>query len=337
MLKVGICGASGFTGAMLLRVLYKHKSVSISYLGSNSYTGSSVNALLNANYKNIPIYFESIDADCINRSCDLVFLAMPHTKSHLLLKDITIPAIDLSADFRFNNAQTYQKWYGTVHSCPDKIESRVYGLPELFREKITGSKLIANPGCYATSVILGIYPFIRKGLCSSVIADSASGVSGAGKALKTELLFYRVDENYKAYNVASHRHQPEMEAAIEERLGQKVSISFVPHLLPIQRGILSTIYLDNPNKINKDDATQILHEQYKNEPFVKLGDNPPQISDVVGTNNSQIYVTVDKHNGKIIVISAIDNLLKGAASQAVQNMNIAYGFDETEAINGWLG
>jgi len=337
MLKVGICGASGFTGAMLLRILYKHSSVLISYLGSNSYNGSNVNALLNSDYENVPICFSSIDVDLINKKCDLIFLAMPHTASHPLLKNIKIPAIDLSADFRFNNNMLYEKWYGTVHSCPDKLKNRVYGLPELFRDRIVGSTLIANPGCYATSIILSIYPFVQGGLCSSAVADSASGVSGAGKALKKELLFYKVDENYKAYNIAAHKHQPEIEEAIGEKSGRKITLSFVPHLLPIRRGILSTIYMDNLNEIDKNEVALIIKNQYKNEPFIKVRDDPPQILDVVGTNDCHIYSTVDEHNGKIIVISAIDNMLKGASGQAVQNMNIAYGFDETEAIGGWLG
>ncbi len=337
MLKIGICGATGFSGSMLLRLLSKHKSVSIVYLGSSSREGLSVNAYFNSDYDNIPFKFSNVKAELINKSCDLVFLALPHTVSHLLVKDLEIPVIDLSADFRFNSKDIYERWYETVHCCPDKLGNRVYGMPELFRSKIENAKLIANPGCYATGAILAIYPFAHNRLCSWAIADSASGVSGAGKVLKNDLLFYRVNNNYKAYQVTSHRHRPEIEEAISESTELELPVSFVPHLLPIQRGILSTIYLDNPKNIDEDRAKSVVKNQYENEPFVKIVDDSPQISDVVGTNYCHLYTTVDEHNGKIIVISAIDNLLKGAAGQAVQNMNIAYGFDEREAIEGWLG
>lgn len=337
MLKVGICGVTGFAGSMLLRLLSKHRYISITYLGSGSRKELSVNTYFNSNYDNIPSKFSNVDAKLINRSCDLVFLALPHTVSQLLVKDLTIPVIDLSADFRLSSKNRYEKWYKTIHCCPDKLNDRVYGMPEFFRNKIRNAKLIANPGCYATGAALSIYPFAKNKLCSWAIADSASGVTGAGKVLKSDLLFYRVDNNFKAYKVASHRHQPEIEEAIFESTKLKLPVTFVPHLLPIQRGILSTIYLDNLQNIGKDEAMSVIKKQYENEPFVKITDDTPQISDAAGTNYCYLYATVDDHNGKIIVISAIDNLLKGAAGQAVQNMNIAYGFSETEAIAGWLG
>ena len=338
MLKVGICGATGFAGSMLLRLVLRHNSVSITYLGSNSREGLSVNAYFNSNYDNIPFKFSNVNAELINNSCDLVFLALPHTVSHFLVKDLKISVIDLSADFRFSSKETYERWYETIHCCPDKLKGRIYGMPELFRSEIKNAKLIANPGCYATGAILAIYPFAYGRFCSWAIVNSASGVSGAGKVLKSDLLFYRVNNNYKAYKIASHRHQPEIEEAISESTGQlQLPVSFVPHLLPIQRGILSTVYFDNLKDIDEDEAKSVIKKQYEHEPFVKIVDDSPQISDVVGTNFCLIYATVDKHNGKIIVISAIDNLLKGAAGQAVQNMNIAYGFSETKAIRGWLG
>ncbi|MGB9668671.1 MAG: N-acetyl-gamma-glutamyl-phosphate reductase, partial [Thermosulfidibacteraceae bacterium] len=269
---------------------------------------------------------------------DVSFLCLPHGTSmgvvyKLLAKNRRI--IDLSGDFRFKDVSIYEKWYEKKHLFADILHKAVYGLPELFREKIKKANLIANPGCYATSVIVPLYPLLRKGLIKgTVIADCKSGVSGAGRKSELRLMFSEVNGNFTAYSVSGHRHNPEMEEVLAEATGFKPEILFVPHLVPINRGILSTIYVDIDENYTWDDVRDIYHDFYGDEPFVKLypKGRMPEVREVRNSNYIAISWEVRRDKGKLVIVSAIDNLVKGASGQAVQNMNLMLGFEETVGL-----
>ncbi len=335
MKKIGIVGATGYTGVELLRILSVHPEVEITFVTSRSNVGTRVDAMF-PNLRNyIDLEFSDPSSDAL-AECDLVFFATPngvamkHTAS-LLKKGVKV--IDLAADFRIKDLDIWRHWYDMTHACPELVADAVYGLPEINREKIKGASLVANPGCYPTSVILGLLPLLESQLIDldRIIADTKSGVSGAGKQANVATLFSEMGESFKAYGVSGHRHHPEIAQIFSQLSGEDVDLTFVPHLLPIIRGIHATLYVNS-----KDDVElQTLFEaRYKAEPFVDvlpIGSHP-ETRNVKASNMCQIAVHKIENKSQIVVLSVIDNLVKGAAGQAVQNMNIMLGIDETTAL-----
>jgi len=333
--KIGIVGATGYTGVELLRLLSVHPQVEINYVTSRSNVGSRVDAMF-PNLRNfVDLEFSDPSSEALTE-CDLVFFATPngvamkHTES--LLK-AGVKVIDLAADFRIKNIDVWSHWYGMTHACPELVSEAVYGLPEINRDKIKDASLIANPGCYPTSVILGLLPLLESKLIdlNNIIADTKSGVSGAGRQASVGSLFSEMGESFKAYGVSGHRHKPEIAQIFSLLADKSVDLTFVPHLLPIIRGIHATIYANS----NDDTDLQSLYEKrYKNEPFVDVlpAGSHPETRSVKASNMCQIAIHKKENESRVIVLSVIDNLVKGAAGQAVQNMNIMLGLDETTAL-----
>lgn len=321
-----IIGASGYTGAELLRLALPHPNIHISALVAASNAGKQMGDLYNHfNLHNLPTLQKFEDVDWAN--IDLAFSCLPHAQGFELLAKIpdSVKIIDLSADFRLKNVSTYEQWYNVKHTATQLLDKAVYGLTETYRDNIAQANLVACPGCYPTSILLPILPLLQAGIIDGqIIADSKSGATGAGRALRQHLLFNEVDSNFHAYSIVGHRHKAEM----LEQLGDKADISFVPHLLPIKRGILSTIYV----KGDINAAKQLLTKTYANEPFVHVMDNAPGIKDAVGSNNCIISVQPGQLDGYFTIISVIDNLIKGSSGQAIQNMNIMFGLNETTGL-----
>lgn len=320
-IKAAVIGANGYAGAEVVRLLAAHEKVTISAVTSRAHKGEKVSDVIFG----IPddVVFSDVDDPSI-AVCDVAFVALPQTAGAAIvgkLIDAGVRVIDLSADYRFDDVGLYEKTYGVTHPRPDLNKQAVYGLCEVFRDKIKGARLVANPGCYVTSALLPMLPLVKNGLATDIIIDAKSGVSGAGRKSDEAYGFTSLDENFKAYGVFTHRHAPE----ISEKLGQ--SVLFTPHLLPVKRGILSTIYF----KTSDGAAVQnILRSAYADKPFVYCIDALPSITMAAHTNNCVFSVRTDGEHG--IIVSVIDNLLKGAAGQAVQNMNIMFGFDETTGL-----
>ncbi len=324
--KVAIIGASGYTGGDLLRLFYFHGGVEVTAVTSRRYKGRRVDEVFPSLKGFYPqLSFKTISE--VRDEADFYFLALPHGVSMLHARKFLQygKVIDLGADFRIKSLRSYEQWYGE-HQDPELVEIAVYGIPELFRNKITSAKLVANPGCYPTSVILGAYPLVKSGMVEEpLIVDSKSGVTGAGRKPSERLHFPEVNENFYPYRINGHRHMAEM----EEQLG--VRVIFTPHLLPVDRGILSTIYVRTNKNITVNNVMEIYSEFYGNEPFVRLlGNSAPAIKDVRGTNYVDIGWAVD--NGLIRIFVAIDNLVKGASGQAVQNFNLIAGFEEIRGL-----
>lgn len=338
VVKAAVVGATGYTGIELVRILLSHPSVEISSITSNSQPGK-IYADIFPSFKDLTsIKTELFDPELIAGKSDVVFTALPHGLSMekvSLLLDKGVKVIDLSADFRFKSAKTYKNWYGE-HSSPDLLEESVYGLPELNRAAIRKSRLIANPGCYPTSVILPLLPFIKDELLDfeSIVINSASGVSGGGRSLSAESLFCEVNEGFRAYKVGEHRHTPEIEEVLSHSAGENIKVTFIPHLLPLNRGILSTITAGLKRGGSTKDFSDKLSDFYHDEPFVRVCPHGsyPDISGVRGSNYCDIGIKVDERTRRIILVSAIDNLVKGAAGQAVQNMNIIFDLKEDEGL-----
>lgn len=334
MINLGIVGVTGYTGQELVRILIKHPRVKISGLFSRSSYGKSAQVLF-------PEFASKLDLVCakpglknISGKCDLVFLALPHTSSMKLAPKLIkagIKVIDLSADYRLKDTKTYAKFYAAKHQDPIGLKQAVYGLPELYREKIRNAKLIANPGCYPTAALLSLAPLLDSHIAdlSSIIIDAKSGISGAGKKLAEGSLLKEAQEDFKAYKVGVHQHIPEINQELSKLSGRGVNVIFVPHLLPINRGILETIYLKKSHKAKGKNLIKLYKHFYKKEPFVRIKaeGSMPRIKDVVGTNFCDIGIK--EESDSVIVIAVIDNLIKGASGQAVQNMNIICGFPET--------
>ena len=340
MIKVGIIGATGYAGGELVRILMNHKEAEIVWYGSRSYIDKKYYEV----YQNM---FEIVEDICkddnlteLAEQVDVIFTATPQGfLAGLLNEDILskVKIVDLSADYRIKDVATYEKWYGIEHKSPQFIEEAVYGLCEINRGKITDkTRLVANPGCYTTCSILTAYPLVKEGLIDvdTLIVDAKSGTSGAGRGAKVQNLFCEVNENMKAYGVASHRHTPE----IEEQLGYagncEVTINFTPHLVPMNRGILATEYAKLKKKADGtlptyDEIKAVYDKYYKNEKFVRVLDKGvcPETKWVEGSNYVDINFVIDERTGRIIMMGAIDNLVKGAAGQAVQNMNLLFGLD----------
>jgi N-acetyl-gamma-glutamyl-phosphate reductase len=338
MLKVGIYGASGYTGQELLRLLLRHPQAEVVALTSRRYAGVSVADIYPVFVGLTDLAFVDASPEDMAGAADIVFLALPHGVS-MAVAPIFLKAgkkvIDLSADFRLRDVATYERWYSR-HTARDIMKESVYGIPELYGDEIAKAKLVANPGCYPTSVILGLAPLLKANWIddSSIIADSKSGVSGAGREPQVGTLFCEVDEGFKAYKVGEHRHTPEMEQEISILAGCDVIISFTPHLLPITRGILSTIYAKLQKEVATEELIDLYRAFYKGKKFVRVykAGTFPNISSVRGSNYCDIGLTVDARTKRVIIICAIDNLVKGAAGQAIQNMNLMCGLSEDTGL-----
>jgi N-acetyl-gamma-glutamyl-phosphate reductase len=340
MVKVAIYGGSGYTGQELLRLLLGHPGVKVVAMTSRRYAGVPVADVYPVFSGLTDLVYGNDSPGTITGLADLVFLALPHGVS-LEIAPAFVEAgrkvIDLSADFRIREAATYEAWYGR-HTSAFLLAEAVYGLPELYRERIRTARLVANPGCYPTSIILGMAPVLKAGWIDpeSIIADSKSGVSGAGREPQIASLFCEVDGGFKAYKVGGHRHTPEIEQELGALAGRPMTISFTPHLLPVKRGILSTIYAQLAREVTAQEATARFAEYYREEPFVRIcrAGQFPSLSSVVGSNFCDIGVTVDKRTRRLIVVSVIDNLIKGASGQAIQNMNLMSGLEERTGLPG---
>lgn len=339
-IKVAIIGASGYTGCELIRILSDHSQVQISYLIANNNAGQKISSLY-PQFSNIdlPILSKLEDVDFSN--LDAVFGCLPHGSSHSIFEEIlrksankNLKIIDLSADFRIQNIEEYQKWYHTEHLAPDLQKKAIYGLTEINREKIKKSNLIACPGCYPTSIILPLYPLLKYKIINNenIIIDSKSGTSGAGRNLKTNNLFCEINESVKAYSIGNHRHIAEIEQALSIASDSNIIIEFTPHLLPINRGIISTIYCSLNDKIKIEDAKNCLNKFYEDEFFINIKDNELSIREVIGTNFCNISINKGRKENQLIIVSVIDNLCKGASGQAVQNFNIMFNLDENEGL-----
>lgn len=339
MIKVGIIGSTGYAGAELVRLLLGHKEAEIVWYGSRSYIEESYASV----YRNM---FELVDAKCMDdnmeelaKKADVIFTATPQGLCASLIKEEILEntkIIDLSADFRIKDVATYEEWYGIEHKAPQFIEEAVYGLCEINREDVKKARLIANPGCYPTCSTLSIYPLAKEGLIdmNSIIIDAKSGTSGAGRGAKVANLYCEVNENIKAYGVASHRHTPEIEEQLSYASGETVLLNFTPHLVPMNRGILITAYANLKKDISEDEIREIYKKYYQDEYFVRLlekGDTP-ETRWVEGSNFVDVNVKVDPRTKRVIMMGAMDNLVKGAAGQAVQNMNLMFGLDEKEGL-----
>lgn len=339
MIKAGIIGSTGYAGAELVRILLRHPEVKIVWYGSRSY--------VDQNYADIYGSFTRlVDAKCLDDNmdeladeADVIFTATPQgfcgaRMSEELLQKTKV--VDLSADFRIKNASRYEEWYGIHHESPEFLEEAVYGLPELMREKIRSARLIANPGCFPTCSILSVYPMIKAGIIDpdSVIIDAKSGTTGAGRGAKVQNLYCEVNETVKAYGVATHRHTPEIEDQLSLGAGRPVTVQFTPHLIPMNRGILVTAYGKLVKDVSDDEIRKVYEEMYENEPFVRLlpKEKVPETRWVKGSNYADVNFRADRRTGRLIMMGAIDNIVKGAAGQAVQNMNLMFGLDETEGL-----
>ncbi|MGX8881585.1 N-acetyl-gamma-glutamyl-phosphate reductase [Methylovorus sp. SPW-M1] len=334
-IKVGIVGGTGYTGVELLRILAIHPSVELSVITSRGEAGLPVADMFPSLRGYIDLSF-SDPAKSDLASCDLVFFATPNGIAMQQTRELLaagVRIIDLAADFRIQDVATWEKWYGMTHACPELLSQAVYGLPEMNREQIKGAQLVANPGCYPTAVQLGFMPLLEAGLVDPqyLIADAKSGVSGAGRKAETHILFAEAGDNFKAYGVAGHRHLPEISQGLTHMAGKPVGLTFVPHLTPLIRGIHATLY----GRLNKEADLQALFEQrYANERFVDVLPKGahPETRSVRGSNQCRIAVHRPQGGDTVVVLSVIDNLVKGAAGQAVQNMNIMFGFAENTGL-----
>lgn len=366
MFKVGIIGATGYVGCELLRILINHPKVEITAISSVSFEGEEFSSLYKSFYNQTDLICEN-KCDVIEK-CEIIFTALPHGLSEDIANEcisLNKICIDLGADFRLTNENEYKQWYGKEFDYKELHSESIYGLPELNRNKIKESKIIANPGCYPTSIELGLLPLLNAGLIDgkNIICDSKSGVTGAGRGLSQKTHSAELNGNFAPYSVGCHRHTPEIEEILSSIAKEKINITFTPHLLPINRGIISTIYttpkekpilctidkinsqninLENTNfetsyinKINLEEIYELYYQTYKNEPFthiLPLGETA-SIKNVTLTNNCHISLHLNHRGDGIIVVSAIDNMIKGAAGQAIQNMNIILGLNETDGLN----
>ncbi|MBW2470205.1 MAG: N-acetyl-gamma-glutamyl-phosphate reductase [Deltaproteobacteria bacterium] len=339
MVRVGIVGATGYAGAELVRILSGHPQVELSILTSRQFAGVKFEQVYPALAGCVQLTCEELDVAKVCDQADFVFLALPHQLPMALVPQFlerNVRVVDLSADFRFNDAAVYEAAY-QPHTAKDLLDQAVYGLSEIYAEAIRTADLIGNPGCYPTSALLPLIPLIRENLLDldSLIVDSKSGVSGAGRSLAITSHYCEVNESFKAYKVANHRHNPEMNAVLSREAGRPVKLTFVPHLVPMSRGMLTTIYANPSSNLQEADVRRSLQYAYAKHAFVRLSPDGrvPDTLHVKGTNFCDIGFRLDRNTNRLILISAIDNLVKGAAGQAVQNMNIMLGCDETTGLN----
>lgn len=332
--KIGIVGATGYTGSELVRILTHHPEVKIEIITSESRKGER--------FSDVHPFLQGISdeklysiKDIPEKGLDLVFLALPHGVSMEFVKehmDADHKIIDLSGDFRLGSADVYKEWYGKTHIYPEGFSQSVFGIPELFRTQIRSAHLVANPGCYPTGAILGLAPLVKGNFIKrDIIVDSKSGVTGAGVKPKKVTHFSNVYDNFKPYGIKTHRHTIEIQGTLNKLSSNSLNVQFTPHLLPVDRGIISTIYAKPVN--GELNLQELYREFYADEPFIRIFENPPEIKNVRGTNFCDLYATFDERTGNIIVVTAIDNLVRGAAGQAVQNMNIMFNFDEKTGLD----
>lgn len=339
MTKISIAGATGYTGLELLRILSKHPQADLVSLTSESYAGKNISEVFPSLAGEIDHELVPLNPD-IAEKCDILFLALPHTAAMSKVPEFlkqSCRVIDLSADFRLQSAEVFEHWYNTPHQSPETLPQAVYGLPELHREEIRKAKLVANPGCYPTSIILALAPLVKSDWVDlkSIIADSKSGVSGAGRKTSITTHFCESNEGVSAYNLATHRHTPEVEQELSGQAGKGIQITFSPHLIPMTRGILSTIYLNLSRDVTYQELIDLYGKFYKNEPFIRLLE-PGVFANthfVAGSNYCDIGIQIDPRNQRVILTSAIDNLMKGASGQAVQNLNLLLGIDEKTGLD----
>jgi N-acetyl-gamma-glutamyl-phosphate reductase len=337
MIRIGIVGGTGYTGVELLRILALHPQAELAMITSRGEAGRPVAEMFPNLRGHVDLSFSEPDPGRM-AECDLVFFATPNGTAmqqvpQLLEKGVKV--IDLAADFRLKDAQLWQQWYGMEHACPELLEEAVYGLPEVYRDEVRKARLVANPGCYPTAVTLGWLPLAEQGLIDlkNLIADTKSGVSGAGRKAAVPILMGESGESFKAYNAHGHRHQPEIQHNLERITGKPIGVTFVPHLLPMIRGIHATLY----GTITGETDLQRLYEtRYADEPFVDVmpAGSHPETRTVKGVNHCRIAIHRPLGGDKVVVLSVIDNLVKGAAGQAVQNMNLMFGLDESSGLQG---
>lgn len=340
MIRAGILGATGYAGVELVRLLSVHKEVMVSMLVSQTYQGMKISEVYPSLRGVCDVVCEELNVAKAAEKCDVVFTALPHGASKEVIPELYekgLTVIDLSGDFRYNDKDVYAQWYGQEHSSPELLEVSVYGLPELHREEIKQAKLIGNPGCYTTCSIMGLAPLLAAKAVETknIIIDAKSGVSGAGRGLGLDYHFCECTENMKAYKLGTHRHTSEIEQELSLVAGEEIILSFSPHLVPMKRGILATIYANLTKPYSKEELLAMVKDFYKDEFFVRVYDaGLPETNHVAGSNFVDIGLEVDSRLNRVIVVSAIDNLVKGAAGQAVQNMNLIFGFEETEGLAG---
>ena len=340
MIKAGIIGATGYAGAEIVRLLMGHPEVEIKWLGSRSYIDQRYADIYRNMFQIVEDICKDDNLDKLAEEVDVIFTATPQGFCASVINEeilSKVKVIDLSADFRIKDVTIYEKWYGIEHKSPEYIKEAVYGLCEINREDIKKARLVANPGCYTTCSILSLYPLVKEGLIdpSTIIIDAKSGTSGAGRGAKVDNLFCEVNENMKAYGVATHRHTPEIEEQLGYAAGQEIVLNFTPHLVPMNRGILVTAYASLKEKVSYETVKAAYDKYYEKEKFVRVleKDVCPQTKWVEGSNYVDVNFKIDERTGRVIVMGALDNLVKGAAGQAVQNMNLVFGLDESTGLD----
>jgi N-acetyl-gamma-glutamyl-phosphate reductase len=336
--RVGIIGATGYTGLELLRLLLHHPEVEVTALTSQKYAGVEISRVFPSLMNHLQLKCEELSVEPISKKVDFIFTAVPHKTAME-----TVPSffqegkrvVDLSADFRLQDPAVYERWY-QKHTCADLLSESVYGLPELHREKIRNAKIVGNPGCYPTGALIGLIPLMKNRIISyeNIVIDSKSGVSGAGRDVVLESLFCEVNEGVKAYKIFAHRHTPEIEQELSQLAQKEVTVTFVPHLIPMDRGILTTLYVNLTKKWKSEEVLNIFEECYRGEPFIRIYPKGklPNTKDVRGSNYCDIGVIVNESDGRVVIVTAIDNLVKGASGEAIQNMNIMLGYPETMGL-----
>lgn len=337
MKKIGIIGATGYTGSELVRLLMDHRQVEIKVITSETHQGKRFSDI-HPQFKGICDVELQPAEKAGTMDLDLVFLALPHGVSMDYVKawhDKPFRIVDLSGDFRLSSPEVYEQWYNKEHSYGEGFAQAVFGLPELYRNKIKGSRLVANPGCFPTGAILAAYPLLKDEIVAPgrLIVDSKTGVTGAGVKPKLVTHFPNVNDNFKAYGIKTHRHTIEIQETLSETTDMKATVQFTPHLLPVDRGILTSLYGIPVGETSQKALRKVYQKYYKNEPFIRILEEAPQIKHVRGTNYTDISVFYDERTDNVLVFSAIDNLVKGAAGQAIQNMNLMLGIREQEGLN----
>jgi N-acetyl-gamma-glutamyl-phosphate reductase len=339
-LKVAIVGANGYTGGEMVRLLVRHPSVDVFTLTSRQFAGKHITEVFPSLRGILDMFLVELSIEDIAGQCDAVFLAIPHTQAMPIVAEFVergVRVIDYSADFRLKNADTYEKWYQTPHTCPELLEKSVYGLPELHGEQIRTADLVALPGCYPTGSLLALAPAIKHGIIDNtdIVINALSGVSGAGQRPTVQTHFPEIADNVRAYGITSHRHTPEIEQELSGLVGDDINVVFTPHLIPANRGILSTITARCPSERALEEYLGLYEEFYTDAPFVRLCERGafPEIRFVRGSNYCDIGLAFDSRTRKLIMVSALDNLCKGAAGQAVQCMNLMFDLPEQSGLD----
>jgi N-acetyl-gamma-glutamyl-phosphate reductase len=336
MIRAAIVGASGYSGAELLRILSGHVDVTIAAVTANTSVGQRVDALYPDLTGTTDLVFEEFRPDAMS-AVDVAFVALPSGQGMAVVPRLlgrAAKVVDLGGDFRLKSTSAYEQYYGHAHAAPDLLPEAVYGLPELNRAAIAAARLVANPGCYATSVILALLPVLVHGLVEpgAISVSAVSGISGAGRTSSVDMSFSELNENVRAYKVGVHQHVPEIEAALRDASGRPATISFIPHLVPITRGIYATVHAALSGEGSGEKILELYQEYYRTAPFVRVRKQVPQIQAVARTNYCDLALSVDRRTNQLVVLSTIDNLVKGAAGQAIQNMNIMFGLPEEKGL-----